>query len=348
MADELRADRSSSSAPSLDPLDAALERLEAARSADQTDQGGAQASEPEVDEDETTRTATTAESDPDDDDLEDDDEPVAANTPENDVEDDDEASQEPKQQTRAAQTSTAEEPKKQTQGKDSDDDDPPLSRKQRGKLITELRQELEQEQEARKRLEQSERQRHEEDERLTKEVDRALGTQEDYDKALEDGLNGDTDAQERARIWKANRAFYQKLLTKSQRDASEGFTQTYWSEVAGLPGVTEAALKAPSLSAVLKNIYDAGVASVKDSAGEEVEQLKKDVATWRGRYRTLKTQAGGTKTSPLGGGGSTAAEAPIDWRKKYIKNGVLTDEAEAIVSQYGFEALQNPKLIKAR
>ncbi len=346
MEDETSFNRSAFATPSVDPLDAALQKLEADMAAGpRAAAPKATGQEPEKDE-ETVRN-TTAGDVPEDDDFEDDEDTVAANTPAVTDDDDDDDSPESLQTDKSAKASTPDANKRQTKGTDSDDDSQ-LSRKKRGKLIEELRQELEREQKAKADLEDSLRASREEDERLNKEVDRALGTQAEYDKATEDGLSGDKASAEKARIWKANRDFFKKLTGKAQRDTSAEFMASYWNEVSGLPGVTQDALKAPNLSAILKNIYDAGVSSVKESSSEEVDKLKADVETWRGRYRSLKAKAGGNKTSPLGGGGSTATEMPVDWKKKYIdpSTGLFTDEADAIVAQFGIAALADPKLRK--
>jgi hypothetical protein len=349
--DEASVNRTAFAKPSVDPLDAALAELEQGRSTPQDEKGNAQTTEPEPDEDETTSEVPTAEDGPEDDDLEDDRRTAEANTPDTADEDETEDSQESRQRQRPAdkkKASKTEAQQQQAQGEDSDDEGPPLSRKQRGKLIEELRQELEREQQERQRLESFVRQQTEADQKLNQEVDRALGRDEDFEQAMAEGLAGNTKQAEKARIWKANREFYKKLLDKSQRDTASGFMETYWSSVNGLPGVTPQALVAPNLASILKNMYDAGAASVKDSSTEELEKLKEDVETWKGRYRSLKAKAGSTKQSPLGGGGSTAAEQPFDWQKKYIdpRTGLLSDEADAIVARYGFEALMNPKLRK--
>jgi hypothetical protein len=349
--EEVRHNRAAFTAPSVDPLDAALERMSSARSAGNNVQNVDQEDdELDVDEDEATTTVTTADDDSEEDDFVDDDDDVEANTPSDDDDEIDDDSTQVQRDAKPAKAPKSGDKKQSRQGSD-EEDDRPLSRKQRGKLIEELRQTLEEEQKERQRLEQSLAAQKEEDAKLEAEVNRALGTDEEFDKAQEDGLSGDTTAAEKARIWKANRAFYKKLLTKSEKQARDEFLQYYWQGVAGLPGVTQQALQAPNLADILKNLYDAGVSSVTDESAKKIEQLTDDVETWKGRYRSLKAKAGGARRSPVSGGGvESPGESTTNWRRKYTdpKTGLFTDEAEAIVSRYGIEALKNPKLIKAR
>lgn len=346
MEDEASLNRSAFAKPSVDPLDAMIEAMDAERAA--ASQGasrpGATGQEPKKDE--TTSTVATAHDEPKDDDFEDDVKTDVTKIPDTDDDDDDDTLQESEHQRRPATVSKDE--TKERQDEDSDDE-PRLSRKQRGKLITELRQELEREQSERKRLEDSLSQQREADAALNKEVERALGTDDQIEKALQDGLAGDEQAAKNYQVYKANRDFYKKLVEKAGRDQTTEFMTNYWEDVSGLPGVTQESLQAPTLKAILKNLYDAGVSSVKGSSNDEIEKLQKDVATWRGRYRDLKAKAGGEKQSPLSGSGSeTPGAANTDWKKRWIdpKTGMFTDEADQIVNQFGFKALMDPSLIK--
>lgn len=344
MEEEIRHNRNAFTAPSTDPLDAALERMESARSAapDAVDDE-VEDVELEVDDDETTRTVTTTDDDFDFDD--DDDSTDEANTPEEDTVTRKESKEAPKRKQSQRTPKPGEE---DSEGSDEEEDDRPLSRKQRGKLIEELRQTIEAEQQQRQRLEQQLQSQREAEAKLEEEVNRALGTDEDYERATEEGLKGDTTAAEKARIWKANRAFYKKLLAKSTSQAQNEFVNYYWKDVQGLPGVTQEALQNPSLSGILKSMYDAGVSSVTDESTKKIEELTDAVETWKGRYKALKIKAGGTKRSPVSGGGESAGASITDWRKKYTdpKTGLFTDEADAIISRYGFEALKDPSIMK--
>lgn len=347
MEDEVRYNRNAFTAPSVDPLDAALERMESARSAGTNVADDDEDDELDVDVNETTNNTATTDDEPDYDDEEFTDE---ANTP-----DEEEVEQSRSQESqRKAKKSTASKPeasKDGTAGSDEEEDDRPLSRKQRGKLIEELRQTIEDEQRQRQKLEAELASRKADEEKLNQEINRALGTDEEYEKATEDGLSGDTSAAEKARIWKSNRAFYSKLLKKADAQAREEFTNFYWNGLNGLPGVTQEALTAPKLSDILKNLYDAGVASVQDESTSKIEKLTEEVETWKGRYRSLKAKAGGAKRSPVGGGAeSVGVTKSFDWQSKYIdpKTGLFTDEADAIISRYGLAGLKDPKLRKAR
>lgn len=317
-------------------LDAAIEasrrRMEAARNTEQ-----------EQDDDEIEDQDTTAGTTPEDDD-EDFDDTDEVKTPEDEEDDEDTTPQEPQKKSQ---------PKKANATDDDDDEDlPQLSRKQRGRLISEIKSQLEDSEKERRRLEQQLADQAAEDKTLTEEVNRALGTDEEYDQATEDGLAGDEEAAKKARIWKANRNFYKKLVGRAKREVETGFYEAYWSQVADLPGIKPEVLQKASLAEILRHSYEAGVESVVNKKTDEVEKLKKDVVTWKGRYRTLKTQNPSvSKRSPLGGGGGeTPDSSPIDWRKKYIDpvTGLFTDEADAIVEKYGLAALKDPSLRKGR
>ena len=356
MEEDIRSELSVTTAPSVDPLDLALERLERARSAANNQKPLVEDDELDVDDDEMTETGTTSDDEPEDE-FEDDDELVVANTPDSDDADDDDTLQESQKKVESKKKPSKPEAQKKTQqGSDDDDDEddaPKLSRKQRGKLIAELRQTLEDEQRQRAELEKQLAAQKEDDEKLNKEIDRALGTQEEYERAVEDGLAGDTTAGEKARIWKANREFYKKLLTRADKEARQEFMNYYWKDVQGLPGITQQVLQASTLSEILKNVYDAAVNSVGDDSNKKIEALQEELTTLKGQYRALKAKSGGTtKRSPMGGGGdqSGAETTSTDWRKKYIdpKTGLFTDEADALIARYGVEVLTNPKLIKAR
>lgn len=340
-------DRDEAAAPS-DDLDAAIAaasaRIDAARSAS-VDDDDAEDDELDVDDDEATDTGSTADDNPDDED-DNDDEEDEANTPSSRSDDSSKTRQESQQKSKGAE-------KPNTLVTDDDEDDAPrLSRKQRGKLIEELRQEIEDKERERQRLAESLQAQREEDERLEKEVNRALGTDEELEKALEEGLSGNTTAAEKAKIWKSNREFYKKLLTRADKEAVQKFTDYYWKDVEDLPGVSQATLKTTSLNQILRHLYEAGVNSVSSKADDEIAKLKEEVLTWKGRYRSLKPKAGSGKRSPMGtgGGGSTVEEGEFDWRKKYIdpKTGLLTDEADAIVARHGVKGLHDPKLAKGR
>lgn len=340
MEDTLRQNRTTT-APS-DPFEAELARLEEVMQSGNFEDE----SEPELEEDDTTD--TEALDTPDEDDLEDDDTPDEVNTPEDDEEEIVEESPDSK-----ATKKTAPKPKKQEEqlGDDEDDESPRLSRKQRGKLIEELRQELEEKENQRKQLEQDLAKQREADAALDAEVSRALGTQEDYEKAENDALNGDARAQQKVKIWKDNRKFYGKLVTKAKKDVENEFVAFYWQHVQDLPGVKRETLSQSTLSDILRHMYDAGKSSVGDEFKQELEDTKQELLTLKGRYRKLKVQAGGAKRSPTGPGGDTSVpNGEFDWRTHYTdpRTGLLTAEADRIVDMYGFAALQDPKYAKKK
>lgn len=292
--------------------------------------------EPEQDDDEIEDQTTTTDGEPDATRDEDDEDAVEVNTPDD---------------TARRTTVTSQEPQKKATEEDKDPSE--MSRKERGKLIQEIRSELEESDRKRRELEATLASQKAEDEKLTAEVNRALGTDEEYQQAEDEALAGDEDQQKKVRIWKANRLFFKKLVGKAQRETEQGFYAAYWEPMKDLPGIKPEVLQHGTLGEILKHSYEAGVESVQGAGSSEIEKLKDQITTLRGKIKSLQPKSGaGSAKSPLGGGGETpTSPGPSNWRKNprfVTAGGDLTDEAEAIVNRYGFDALSDPSLIKAR
>lgn len=332
-------------------FDSALEALEAKHN---------EASQ-ELDESGTDTSTIHTDGEPEDDDLDDIEEAVEVNTPDDDDDDlDEDTSLEPPEQKKRTQEATSVVKEKSPQGQqpkvkttkvveDEDEDGPPLSRKQRGKLIEELRQQLAEEQRQNAALQAQQQVVDEDAKKLDSEVARALGTQEEFDRVMEAALSGDEEAQELARKWKNNRAFYGKLVNKARKDTAQEFMDNYWGFIKDLPGITvDTIQKAPSLGKLLQDIHTAGVESVQGNSDASIAKLQEDMETLRGKYKSLRAKAGGARRSPVTSGGSPVEEKDFNWRDHYLdkKSGLFTDEAERIVEQYGFEALRSGQHMK--
>lgn len=336
MEDEFNRSEFGSSGPSDDDLDRAIE---AARIAAEKERSGT--TEPE-DEDEAGDDDNATNDDApggqnDDDDLEADE----ANTPD----EDDEAVVVKPQESRKKTVVEEQE------GSDDDNENgQSLSRKQRGKIIEEYRQELEKSEKQRKELEAQVKAAEEEDSVLTQEVNRALGTDAEYDKAVEDGLNGDEEAQEKAKVWKANRAFYKKLVSKAGKQYQAEFAQEYWNTVKDLPGINMEIVGNKDLATIMKHVHEAGATSTAEKYKEQVEQLQRKITTMQGKAKSAGPQeASKTKRSPITGGGEPVAQQPFNWQRTYLdKEGLPTDEFESLVRQHGFEAVTSGKFYKKR
>jgi hypothetical protein len=323
-------------------IDSALEKLETSRqSPKQEDVLEPVELELEAVEDDTDKDQLS-EDEPEDTDFEDDDADEVDTPDDSDSDEVEVISQEP-----------ADAPKKPTKqvskGQLDTEDSTRLSRKRRGKLIEELRLELQEEQKRNLELQQQTQLLQEEDKRLNEEVDKALGSEAAFDKAMEDALNGDEIAAERVRIWRNNREFFKKLQKKAEREYSNNFMNFGWEQVKGLDGVTMEMLQASTLANVLKDIYHVGFNAREEKHAKELEELQKKYDTLKTQFKAVKPQSGSKRRNPVTSGGSVVAEKPIeDWRRKYRdpNTGLLTDEAEAIVSQYGFEALVSGKFKK--
>jgi hypothetical protein len=335
--------------PELD-IDAAMQRLNQSRQAAAQTRAAAQHNdELDLDDDDTTEAGTHTDDEPEDDDFEDDDDVDEVNTPTDDDEDEDEDTSLESTDTRRKSTGTPPDARKgKTLAPDSEEDEeddvPKLSRKQRGKLIEELRQQVLQTEQEKARLAAQQRAQQEEDERLAKEVQKALGSEEEYERAMEEGLQGDETQAERARIWKSNRAFFNKLVKQAERRVQTNFTNAYWGTVKELPGIDMNVMQNAPLAEVIRHIHEAGSTSIEGAAEKRIEALEEEVETWKGRYRSLKAKAGGSKRSPVGSGGEpVSAKKQVDWRRKYLgKDGLPTDEADVLVQQGGIEALLQP------
>jgi hypothetical protein len=336
--------------PELD-IDKAMERLNQSRNAAMA-RAAKDAEDEELDVDE--EELTHADDAPEDDDFEDDDEESdEVDTPDDEDEDEEETSLESTAR-KQKQPGTPPAPRKgkasTSDSEEDDEGDVKLSRKQRGKLIEEMRQQILKTEQEKAQLAERQKLQQEEDERLAKEVQRALGSEEEYEKAMEEGLQGDETQAERARIWKSNRAFFNKLVKQAERRVQSSFTASYWETVQKLPGVDMQILSQGSLGQVLQHIYEAGANSIEGESQKRIETLEDEVETWKGRYRSLKAKAGGTKRSPVGAGGEPVSDKKVaDWRKRYLgKDGLPTDEAETLVLQGGFEKLLQPSKRKVR
>jgi hypothetical protein len=339
--------------PELD-IDAAMERLNQSRQAalSRAAQSTTDEDELEQDDDETAEELNHTDDAPEYDDFDDDDDDEAeANTPSDDDENEEVTSLESadKRQKPKKSGTPPDARKSKAPAPESDEDDDEevvrLSRKQRGKLIEELRQQVLKSEQEKTQIEQRVRAQQEEDERLAKEVQRALGSEEEYEKAMEEGLQGNESQAEKARIWKSNRAFFNKLVNQAERRVNTNLTRAYWDTAKELEGVDLTVLRDASLPQVLKHVHEAGKASSEGKDDDRIEALEAEIETWKGKYRALKAKAGASKRSPVGAGGEPAStnKKPVDWKKKYLgKDGLPTDEAETLVMQRGFEALIQP------
>ena len=234
------------------------------------------------------------------------------------------------------------------QGSDDEDDLANTSRKKRGKIIEQYRKELEESEAEKKRLaEQLATQKAEED-ALTEEVNRALGTDTEYEKAVEDGLSGDEDAAERAKVWKANRAFYRKLVKSAGKTYQEEFAQHYWDTVRELPGVDLEIVAQKDLATIIQHVHEAGQSEAEKQLRDKVTELQKQVTTPRGRVKSSgPKQASNERRSPITGGGETVQPKNFDYKKVYYdSDGLPTDEFESLIRRHGFEAVASGKFYK--
>lgn len=316
----------------------------------------------EADDDDETDEGTPSATEPEDDDIEEieddeeddeDNEVVRRNPAEDDDDDDEDASPDVDEAPRSKAKSSPESKKKpgdrqqpKTTERDSDDDDEgvtKLSRKQRGKLIEELRNQLDKEQQEKAQLAERQRQLEENDKQLEAEVRRALGSEEDFEKAMEDGLRGDETAAERARIWKANRAFYNKLVGKARRDVQSDFTQAYWATLQDIPGLDKDVLAKASLSQVLKHLYEVGTKNKSEEAQERIDELENEIETWKGKYQSLKARAGVGKRSPVTGGGQAPPPKKKSLSSLLGEDGLPTAEAEHLIRTKGWDSVLGTK-----
>ncbi len=325
---------------SSDPSDLAFEQALAAQQAEAEKEIRRNAGmELEDDDEEDEEDDNPNDDAPGESDLEDDSDVVEANTP---TDDEDDVVVPP-------QESRKKKPVEKQAGSDEDDVDVAnLSRKQRGKIIEEYRQELMKSEEERKRLESQLAAQQQEDAALTEEVNRALGTDAEYEKAVEDGLAGDSEAAERARVWKANRAFYRKLVKSAGKTYQEEFAKHYWDVVKELPGLDMDIVANKDLSTIIQHVHAAGMSQAEAKYKAEIEKLQEAVQTWKGRAKSSGPKAASVaRRSPITGGGESTSPKEFNWQAVYLdKQGLPTDEFESLVQRYGYNDVISGKYYK--
>lgn len=240
-------------------------------------------------------------------------------------------------------------PSKTKTPNEDDEATPKLSRKQRGKLIQELTQELQKQQQRNEELSKSQQRDAVEEKRLEEEIAKALGSDEAYEKALEAGLRGDETEGQRARIWKANRKFYDKLVLSAERNFQKKFTIDFWDSVGDLEGVNKETLQHGTIPQILQHLYFSGRTQVDKAKDEKIAELEEQLETLQAKIGKVRIQAGSTKRSPVGPGGNTVRKAgAVSWKDVGLdpSTGLPTDEMEALVSQYGQRAFSDPNILK--
>lgn len=216
-----------------------------------------------------------------------------------------------------------------------------LSRRQRGKIIEqlkrqegELRAKLEEEQKERQRLEEEQRNREQEDQRLQADIAKALGTDSEYDRVMQSALDpyADEETKTKARIWTNNRKFYGKLLAKSQRDVRDKFLAVWQQTTQSLPGVDQSAMSG-SLTETLQHIYAAGYVQGESAKDKEIVALKKKIDTLEARTKTARrTTAAVTTRNPVSGGQAVPTKKQMTLHELlYADDGLPSDKSERLI-----------------
>lgn len=212
----------------------------------------------------------------------------------------------------------------------SSEEEPKLSRRQRAKLYEQFKQQSEQERAENDRLRQQLQELQAEDNRRQASIDKALGTNADYQKSLQDMLSNDPNisepAKKRYKIYTANREFYGQLLKGAERDINVRLAKDFWAASEERPGIDRKLVQTAPMKDVLLHYYDQGAAQAEAAALRREEKLNKTIETLRGEVKELKASRVLDRTSPVRGGRPvTKDQTPL--RGTLGDDGLPTDDA---------------------
>lgn len=210
------------------------------------------------------------------------------------------------------------------------DEEPKLSRRQRAKLYEQFKHQSEQERAENERLRQQLEVMQAEDHRRQAAIDKALGTNADYQKALEDVMSPDPKisepAKKRYKIYSANREFYGQLLKGAERDINVRLAKEYWEASEERPGIDRKLVQSAPMKDVLLHYYDQGALFATAAAAEREEKLQKSIETLKAEVKELKSSKVTSRVSPITGGRPvTKDQTPL--RGTLGPDGLPTDDA---------------------
>ena len=167
-----------------------------------------------------------------------------------------------------------------------------------------LLQRLEQEQARRVALENEKRQREADERALEAEMQEYLGSDDEYQAAVDAALRGDVFEAEKARAWHERRQIVGKLSRRAEARVNQRAAEIFWSSTEGLPGVAKQVLEKSDFGSVLKHLHAAGYSAAASEAKREVEKRDAKIARLEAQLATkkVKTAARAATADPVEGG----------------------------------------------
>lgn len=212
----------------------------------------------------------------------------------------------------------------------SSDEEPKLTRRQRAKLYEQFKAQAEKDREENEQLREKVRQAEEADKKRSELITKALGTNQEYQKALEDMQSDDPKvsepAKKRFKIFTANRDFYGELQAGAERDVNTRLAKDYWDAANERPGIETTKLSDMPMKDVLLYYYDTGAASAEAAAEEKLAAKDKTIETLRGELKEAKQKKVADSKAPVKAGKSVTSEAS-SLNMTLGEDGLPTDEA---------------------
>lgn len=209
-------------------------------------------------------------------------------------------------------------------------EEPKLSRRQRAKLYEEFKAKADEERVKNEALQAELDQRKEEDSKREAAITKALGTNEDYQQALEDMQSSDPKVSEPAKkkfkIYTANRKFFGDLQTMAERDVNTKLARDYWAAADERPGIDKEFIATNPMKDVMLHFYDQGASHAEAAASVREDKLNKTIETLRGELSELRGKKVSEKASPVNGGKPVTKDNG-GLRTALGADGLPTDEA---------------------
>ena len=208
-------------------------------------------------------------------------------------------------------------------------EDKPLSRRTRAKLYEEFKAQAEKEREENEKLREQLDKIQAEDAKRQELITKALGTNEDYKKALEDMTSADPKisdpAKKKFKIYTANREFYGELMKGAERDINARLAKDFWAAADERPGIDKQHITTASMKDVLLHYYDQGASHAEAAAAKREEALQKTIETQKAEIKELRSGKVASKASPVKGGKPSSGGSKLE--SVLGADGLPTDEA---------------------
>lgn len=221
--------------------------------------------------------------------------------------------EEPKTETEVEETpgssqtpQTEETPNEQDEATETDaEEERPLSRREAFRLAEQRQKQLQEAEEANKKLTDDLAARTREEEELAKDVQAALGTDDEYKRLTALARAGNVQAGRALDQIDANRAFYGKLVQRAGKDIQSFFTSKLVDTATKMGIETETLMKGTP-AAIVEAAYKAGSTAKEAELGARIEELE---AALKGQKVSGVSRRNG---AALSGGRSAANQSAMD------------------------------------